>query len=261
MSKEIQLFSIIAALALMVASAAAQDASAMDHSQMSAMSHEQMNNCAPDDEMSATMPSMSHKHMDMGPHMKMTAPRPPNAADQRRADNIVNELRNAIEKYQDVSLAEQDGFKEFLPNVPSPMKHFTNRRYAIEAQFHFNPDHPTSLLYEKHGSTYKLIGAMYTAPKRYKEDDLNKRVPLSVAQWHEHVNLCRAPEGEESQYFGSHPQFGLNGSIASKGECEAAGGKFYPIVFNWMVHVYPFEKNPADVWSLERQMPGHAHMD
>ena len=28
-----------------------------------------------------------------------------------------------------------------------------------------NPDHPTSLLYEKQGDGYKLIGVMYTAPK------------------------------------------------------------------------------------------------
>ncbi len=258
MSRKPGLFSMLAAVAVLTAaSAVAQNG--MDHSPMAGMNHSDMSGGDSDEsDMSTTMHAMSHKHMDMGPHMKMTALRPPNLADQQRADKIVQELRDAIGKYQDVSAAEQDGFKEFLPNVPSPMKHFTNRRYAIEAQFRFNPDHPTSLLYEKHGDTYKLIGAMYTAPKRYNDDDLNKRVPLSLAQWHEHVNLCRAPKGEESQYFGKHPRFGLNGSITSKDECEAAGGKFYPIVFNWMVHVYPFEKNPADVWSLERQMPGHA---
>ncbi len=254
MSRNLGLFSIIAALAVLtVASAAA----AQDDMHMSGMNHGQMSAESNQNEMDATMPSMSHRHMDMGPHMKMTALRPPNPADQQRADKIVEELRSAIEKYQDVSAAERDGFKEFLPNVPSPMKHFTSRHNAIEAQFRFNPDHPTSLVYEKRGNTYKLIGAMYTAPKRYNEGDLNKRVPLSVAQWHEHVNLCRAPKGEESQYFGPHPRFGLSGSITRKDECEAAGGKFYPIVFNWMVHVYPFEKNAADVWSLERQMPGH----
>ncbi len=54
-----------------------------------------------------------------------------------------------------------------------------------------------------------------------------------------------------------HARFGLNGSITTKERCEAAGGKFYPVVFNWMVHVYPFEKDPQDVWSLGRQMPHH----
>ena len=50
------------------------------------------------------------------------------------------------------------------------MYHFTNYRYAMEAAFNFNPEHPTSLLYEKHGDDYKLIGVMYTAPKRLSED-------------------------------------------------------------------------------------------
>jgi hypothetical protein len=25
------------------------------------------------------------------------------------------------------------------------------------------------------------------------------------------------------------------------------------VIFNWMVHVYPFEKNAANIWSVERQ--------
>jgi hypothetical protein len=53
-------------------------------------------------------------------------------------------------------------------------------------------------------------------------------------------------------------KFGLNGSIATKDACEAAGGKFVPQVFGWMVHVYPFEKTQADIWSVERQAN---HMD
>ena len=29
------------------------------------------------------------------------------------------------------------------------------------------------------------------------EDQLSERVPLSVAQWHAHVNLCFPPEGSQ----------------------------------------------------------------
>ena len=72
------------------------------------------------------------------------------------------------------------GYKIFLPNVPQKMYHFTNYKYAFEAAFNFNPDHPTSLLYEKHVEDYKLVGVMYTAPKRYHEDDLDQRIPLSI---------------------------------------------------------------------------------
>ncbi len=46
-----------------------------------------------------------------------------------------------------------------------------------------------------------------------------------------------------------------------KKECDAAGGKFHPKVFGWMVHVYPFEQRPEDIWSVERQAHGVGHVD
>jgi hypothetical protein len=94
---------------------------------------------------------------------------------------------------------------------------------------------------------------MYTAPKRMNEDQLDDRVPLSVAQWHEHVNFCTAPAGKKYLYLEKNPQFGLRGSITTQEACDAAGGTFHPVVFNWMVHVYPFEKDQASIWSVDRQ--------
>ena len=35
--------------------------------------------------------------------------------------------------------------------------------------------------------------------------------------------------------------------------CEAAGGRFFPQAFGWMVHVYPYEQKAEDIWSVERQ--------
>jgi hypothetical protein len=94
---------------------------------------------------------------------------------------------------------------------------------------------------------------MYTAPKRFTEDQLDERIPLSVAQWHEHVNFCSAPAGKKKDMLAPNSQFGLGGSITTQAACDAAGGTFHPVVFSWMVHVYPFEKNQANVWSAERQ--------
>jgi len=192
-------------------------------------------------------------HMDMGPHMKMTALRPPKPGDAARAQQIVEEARKASEKYTDYRTALAEGYKIFLPEVPQKMYHFTNYGYAAEARFRFNPEHPTSLLYEKHGDGYKLIGVMYTAPKRLTEDELDERIPLSVAQWHEHVNFCAPPPDQRQNMLAGHSQFGLRGSIATQEACDAAGGTFHPVIFNWMVHVYPFEKDPASIWSAERQ--------
>jgi hypothetical protein len=197
-------------------------------------------------------------HMDMGPHMKMTALRPVKPGDAARAQQLADEARKAAEKYTDYHTALNDGFKIFHPELKQKMYHFTNYGYAMEAAFKFNPDHPTSLLYEKHGDDYKLIGVMYTAPKRFGEDQLDERVPLSVAQWHEHVNFCTAPATmtpaeKKEAYLGQKAQFGLRGSINTQEACDAAGGTFHPIVFNWMVHLYPFEKTQAEIFSVSRQ--------
>ncbi len=192
-------------------------------------------------------------HMNMGPHMKMTALRPAKPRDAERAQAIADAARQASERYLDYRTALADGYKIFHPELPQKMYHFTNYGYAMEAAFRFNPEHPTSLLYEKHGDDYKLIGVMYTAPKRMNEDQLDDRIPLSVAQWHEHVNFCTAPAGQKSQYLIKNPQFGLRGSITTQDACDAAGGTFHPVIFNWMVHVYPFEKDQASIWSVGRQ--------
>ena len=219
----------------------------------SSMKNMQMSGDSEGGEASTHMMHSMEGHMDMGPHMKMTALRPIEAGDKERAQKVVEEARTAAEKYKDYRTAVADGFQIFHPEIPQKMYHFTNYAFGFEAAFGFNPEHPTSLLYEKHGDDYKLIGVMYTAPKRLSEDQLNERIPLSIAQWHEHVNFCKPPAGREKEMLGAHPQFGLRGSISTQDACDAAGGTFRPVIFNWMVHVYPFEKDPASVWSVDRQ--------
>jgi hypothetical protein len=90
---------------------------------------------------------------------------------------------------------------------------------------------------KKTASGYELVGAMYTMPKRATEEQLNERVPLSIATWHLHTNLCMPPKGE--RLMAHYSKFGLRGSIATLEACDAAGGVFHPVVFGWMVHVYP----------------------
>src|SRR6266852_260475 len=199
------------------------------------------------------MRSMEDRQMNMGPHMKMTTLRELKPGDQEKADAVVAAARTAVEKYTDYKVALADGFKIFLPKLPQKQYHFTNYRYAFEAAISFNREHPTSLLYEKHGDDYKLIGVMYTAKKDARADELNERIPLSVAQWHAHVNLCLPPRDKRQEAMPPNAKYGLQGSIATKDACEAAGGRFFPQVFGWMVHVYPYEQKAEDIWSVERQ--------
>jgi len=212
-----------------------------------------------DDGAAHAMHSMEDHHMDMGPHMKMTPMRALQSGDQEKADQVVQGARRAAEKYSDYKVALADGFKIFMPDRPQKQYHFTNYQYAFEAARHLNPDHPTSLLYEKNGDGYKLIGVMYTARKTATQEDLDARIPLSIAQWHAHVNLCIPPPEKRQEAWGPHSQFGLHGSITTQEACDAAGGRFMPQIFGWMVHVYPFEQKPEDIWSVERQ--AHEHMD
>src|SRR4029079_6148181 len=50
-------------------------------------------------------------------------------------------------------------------------------------------------------------------------------------------------------------KFGPDGSIATAEACTAARGRFFPQLFGWMVHVYPFEKTLDKVWAVQYQIP------
>ena len=193
------------------------------------------------------MNAMSHMHHhQMGPHMYMTKLRQATPQDWAKADEIASELRESIEKYKDYHAALADGYRIFMPNLPQAEYHFTNYYNGFLESFSFDPARPTSLLYKKTKTGYDLIGAMYTMPKRVTEEQLNERVPLSVAQWHLHTNLCMPPR--EQRGHADLTKFGLQGSIVTKEACTEAGGTFYPVIFGWMVHVYPFEDSREKIW-------------
>jgi hypothetical protein len=202
----------------------------------------------------AAVHDMTPGHQDAhSGHMTMTAMRPQTSEDVQRANGIVAQLRTGIEKYKDYHVALDEGFKIFLPNVPQPEYHFTSYRNGFLEAFTFDPARPTSLLYKKTSTGYELVGAMYTMPKRATEDQLNARVPLSVAMWHLHTNLCMPPRSELRA--ADWTKFGLHGSIATQNACDAAGGRFSSVIFGWMVHVYPYED------SLDKVFAMHHHMD
>ncbi len=169
----------------------------------------------------------------------------------------------ALAPYRDVHAAAADGFRQFLPGVKQPVYHFTNWRWALEEMFRFDPAKPTSLLYRQEpGGRFVLVGAMYTAPARTSLEELDRRIPLSVARWHEHVNWCLPPPGEAERWRETRdgrPVFGPKSPIATAEGCAAVGGRFRPRIFGWMVHVLAFESDdPRVIWSAGPG-EGHAH--
>ncbi len=174
-------------------------------------------------------------------HLKLTTTRVPNARDSARGAEVLRGMREGIEEYRDYRKAIDDGYRIFLPNVPMKVYHFTNYRRAIWEGRSFDPRKPSSLLYERRaGGGYTLVGAMYVARKDATPDELNARVPLSVAQWHAHVNICVPTRRDRDRWretVNGQMKFGPTGAITTKAECERENARFIPQLFGWMAHV------------------------
>jgi hypothetical protein len=199
----------------------------------------------------------------MGAHMDLTVPRPPTAADRAKAAAIVAAAKRVMAEYPTAADAERAGFKKFLPGVALPEEHYTSAAYAREAWLGtFDPSHPTSLIFERHGDALTLAGVMYTANKNATAQELDADVPLGIARWHRHVSFCWPPGGVRGD-----PRFGFAGTIADAAACRQAGGNWMPELFGWMVHVWPLEHDQAKIWAVHRDgndagmgaMPGMSH--
>ena len=139
-----------------------------------------------------TAPNAMGGQMGMGAHMVMTESRPPTSQDVERAHDVLNTLRRELSRYRDSSVALSEGYQIFLPTVPQEVYHFTDFRAAQnEYMGHSDRRFPGSLLYVKNkNGDYVLVGAMYSAPADASADQLDAIIPLSVARWHAHTNIC-----------------------------------------------------------------------
>jgi len=256
--------SVVSAALVMLAAAVGAPALAHDMSTMGAGAMGPMDDA----------PNAMGSRMQMDAHMRMTELRPQTPQDIARSEDILATLRRTLRPYRSYRVALAEGYHIFLPNVPQPVYHFSDYTASMqEYQGHFDPARPGSLLYvKKPDGDYVLVGAMYSAPPDFTPDQLNELVPLSVARWHEHVNIC-LPVGitlddllrgnvgagrtdlpgmiaaaanpdalEIDRKLGvlADGRFGFHGKIADAATCEAGGGHFIPLAFGWMVHVYPF---------------------
>jgi hypothetical protein len=186
-------------------------------------------------------------------HLRMTAVRPPAPGDSARAAAVLAVMRRDLARYKDIGVAEADGFRQFIPAGGAPVQHFTKLRWAFASRNSFDPSRPTSLLYQHTpgDSGLELVGAMFTAPAQMTEDELNARLPLSIARWHQHINWCLPPLADARSRWretkDGQPVFGPKSPIATAAACEAVGGRFRPRIFGWMVHVMAFAA--GDPWN------------
>jgi hypothetical protein len=238
------------ALALCTSAAVAQSGSTHRH-ESTASPHaapKRSGGNAPADPSHAVHEAMGHDMSD-NPHIRMTPRRVASSADSARAAKLVADARSSLARYKDVRVAEREGYRMFAPNVKQDVYHFTKLGAAIREQFALDVTRPSSLLYRKaDDGSMQLVGAMYSAPRNASMDELNERVPLGIARWHLHTNMCvpRLAQTERWKEIDDGKMvFGPASPIATREACDAVDGRFLPVVFNWMVHANVFE---SDVW-------------
>jgi hypothetical protein len=183
--------------------------------------------------------------------MIMTKLRPLQPGDKARAAAILVAARAAAERYRDYHVAEADGYMIFMPHQHQKVYHFVMQPNGAAAGMGFDPARPPALLYKRmtgQHPAYKLVGVMYMAKYGAPQEQLNEKIPLSIAQWHEHIDMCVPPDAEHRNWLTGDAKFGLTGSITTAEACKAAGGHFVPHLAGWMTHVYPFETDPAKIW-------------
>jgi hypothetical protein len=203
---------------------------------------------------------------DTSAHVRMAPARVAAAADSARAREIVRTARAALAKYADVAAAERDGYVRFLPWLAEQsIYHYNHLQNVVSTLGAFDATRPASLLYRKDASgALALVGAMYVASPDATPEDLDARLPLGVAQWHEHVDFCGpTPEGVRAgTQRVDGPSLARWLAITTREACAEAGGRFVPRMFGWMAHVNLFEgsDDPRVVWGHGRDhMRGHRH--
>jgi hypothetical protein len=207
----------------------------------------------------ADMSGMGPSMAAMAGHMYMTPLRPKQPGDTEKAIAVVAAAKATMERYKDHRKALLDGYVIANPKLKQPQYHFMNQANTREADLHFDPSKPTALLYRRTPTQeYKLEGVMYTTSPDATEDELNQRVPLSIARWHRHINYCAAPEDRIKDYQSAHPKFGMFGSINTEEACAAERGIFHAHIFTWMVHIFPYEPDFKEVFSMNDDV-AHVH--
>jgi hypothetical protein len=147
---------------------------------------------------------------------------------------LLERTRQATAKYQDVHVAEADGYRAIGGNHPKMGVHFV---LTLEPK-EFDVEKPPILVYEETASGgYSLVGVAYLLNGAEGPDGqpLNSPFPTALAHWHRHTNICMLP--------GIANPGGLTES-----QCREKGGHFVAEA-PWMVHAWIWKDNPTGVFN------------
>jgi hypothetical protein len=151
---------------------------------------------------------------------------------------LLERARQATAKYQDVHVAEAEGYQLVGPDVPGMGVHFV---LTLEPK-RFDIEKPPILLYQKTPAApggYTLAGVSYLwdAAEGADGQPLDPPFPKSLARWHRHGNICVLAHLENPH--------GL-----TEAQCREQGGRFIA-ESQWLVHAWIWKDNPAGVFSPE----------
>jgi hypothetical protein len=144
--------------------------------------------------------------------------------------------RQGTAKYQDVRVAEADGYRAIGPDVPGMGIH-----YVLKAEHDgFDIEKPPILLYEENASApggFSLVGVSFllNAPEGADGQPLRAPFPKALAVWHRHENICVLADNTTP--------LGL-----TEEKCRARGGQFTAET-QWMVHAWIWKDSPLGVFS------------
>ncbi len=187
--------------------------------------------------------------MMMGDHMQMSVKPPAQPGDAARAARIEAAARTVVDHYRDAATAVRDGYAPYFDSGKMGAEiHYVNLQYSAQERQQIDYAHPGAILYKRAPQGLVAVGVMYSAAPDADAAELNARVPLSVAPWHRHVNICKARDIPLTDQMQSDSKFGFRGSIHTEDACQQADGKWLPVVFGWMTHVYPNASGAANIW-------------
>jgi len=144
--------------------------------------------------------------------------------------------RKATDRYQDVRVAEADGYRAVGPNVPGMGTHYVRHTGTTT----FSVTEPPILLYERDETGpngMRLVGVSYllVAPAGADAQPVAPPFPKALASWHKHDNVCVLPDTTATT--------GL-----TEAQCHARNGQFTNET-SWMVHAWIWKDSPAGVFS------------
>ncbi len=119
--------------------------------------------------------------------MQMTIRVAERPGDRERAAAVLAAGRQVVAQFENVSVAEHAGYREFAPGSPGMERHFVNVHLSGAEARQLDLLHPGALLYDRlpDGSLH-IRGVMYTASGNADASQLDARIPRSIATWHRH---------------------------------------------------------------------------